>query len=113
MKMKNISVTEKTYDFLMDLSKELNSQKPRHCILPHFFQIQEEIQIPLHNGKVTGKKIYHNAFLTKKACREHIEENSQHYTKPVDFLMYAVRNPELEQVIEFLCELTECEQLHK
>lgn len=49
---------------------------------------------------------FKNAFLTEKACKEHIEQNSYHYNNPVDFLTHATRNPELETVMEFICKLT-------
>lgn len=47
-----------------------------------------------------------NAFLTAKACKEHIEANHYHYNNPRDFLNHAFRNPELELIFEFLCGLT-------
>ena len=49
---------------------------------------------------------YENAFLTEKACKEHIRLNSYHYREPIDYLSYATRNPELEMVMKFICELT-------
>jgi 5'-3' exonuclease len=52
------------------------------------------------------KDKYENAFFTAKACKEHIRLNSYHYIKPVDYLSHASRNPELELVLKFLCELT-------
>lgn len=54
---------------------------------------------------------YSNAFLTEKACKEHIEKNHYHYSNPVDFLQHAFRNPELELIFEFLVELTDKEKL--
>jgi hypothetical protein len=55
---------------------------------------------------------FENAFLTAKACKEHIQSNKHHYDYPVDYLSHAFRNPELELVLKFLCELTKGE-LHK
>lgn len=52
------------------------------------------------------KHEYQNAFLTEKACKEHIRLNSYHYTEPADYLQHAFRNPELELVSEFICGLT-------
>lgn len=49
---------------------------------------------------------FQNAFLTEKSCKEHIRLNHYHYKKPVDYLSYAFRNPDLELVYEFLCSLT-------
>ena len=48
---------------------------------------------------------YQNCFLTAKACKEHIESNHYHYNEPVDYLNHAWRNPEMELVSEFLCNL--------
>lgn len=48
---------------------------------------------------------YQNMFLTEKACKEHIERNHYHYHEPVDYLNHAWRNPEMELVSEFLCNL--------
>jgi len=164
--MKTIELTDETYNFLIELSKELNSQDHRSTAMPYFFQIQtqEEIQVPEGYGTEAwfydGSKIetdteiketifeykgwdfdddndnknydilrdwereeileaagyrkgnydytekYQNAFLTAKACKEHILKNSYHYNTPVDFLSHAFRNPELEKVLKFICELT-------
>ena len=49
---------------------------------------------------------YQNAFFTERACKRHIQKNAYHYDEPVDYLSYATRNPELELVMKFLCELT-------
>ena len=49
--------------------------------------------------------VYSNAFLTEKACREHIECNRYHYRNPIDYLNYAFRNPELEKVLEILSKI--------
>lgn len=49
---------------------------------------------------------YQNAFLTEKACKEHIQANKHHYSEPVDYLTHAFRNPEMELISKFLCELT-------
>jgi hypothetical protein len=160
--MKNITITDEMYDFLMELSKEINTQDNRATAKPYFFQIQtnEEVAVPEGCGEKAwyydGSKIktqeeidqvifdyydpqytmdevkqmdewdkfdmlrdhgwrevyfdykneYQNAFLTAKACKEHIRLNHYHYREPVDYLSYATRNPELEQVLKFISELT-------
>jgi len=177
--MKTIKVTDKMYNFLIGLSKELNTQNHRCTAMPYFFQIRtteqcaaypgqggeiwvngegdeleteeemrefiqqyiyendesishidddeakkeakvkvdemdeydiEEYLEETHNNwwkvNVTTEHKYQNAFLTEKACREHINSNKHHYRSPVDYLTYAFRNPELERVLKFLCELT-------
>jgi hypothetical protein len=48
---------------------------------------------------------YSNTFFTAKACKEHIESNGYHYNNPTDYLNSAWRNPEMELVSEFLCNL--------
>jgi hypothetical protein len=52
------------------------------------------------------KESLENAFLTEKACKEHIRANKHHYNQPVNYLSHAFRNPELELVLKFLSELT-------
>lgn len=51
-------------------------------------------------------KQYQNFFFTESACREHIRKNNYHYSEPKDYLTGAFRNPELELVQKFLCELS-------
>ena len=164
--MKTIKVTDDMYEFLMDLSKELNTQNHRCTATPYFFQIQETKEIPTAEGNgetvwvcdgeiclrtdedikaavfeykewnleseednkkfeelyeyeieeilennynkydITTENVYTNAFLTEKACKQHIKANSYHYKQPQYFLTHAFRNPELEKVFEFLCGLT-------
>jgi hypothetical protein len=170
--MKTINVSDEMYDFLIELSRELNTQNHRATQMPYFFQIQTKEEVPAAVGcgiqawYCDGSKIetdeeimetifeykgwdleskedidkynqcflyeievmlenigfrkvyyelsekYENAFLTEKACREHIVANKHHYCEPIDYLSYAFRNPELEKVMQFLCELTNG-KLHK
>lgn len=167
--MKIINVTDEMYEFLVNLSTELNTQDHRATAMPYFFQIQtqEIVPAPEYSGteayhfdgdlietdeeikyalsqhydwseneeaefrnmdkytieellEKAGytkvhydiKNVYKNAFLTEKACKAHIEQNKHHYDKPQDYLMHAFRNPELEKVMQFLCELTKG-KLHK
>lgn len=62
------------------------------------------------NGYVKGyyrnEEVYSNAFLTEKSCKEHIQANKYHYENPVDYLSHAFRNPDMEIISQFLCELT-------
>lgn len=51
------------------------------------------------------KHVYDNAFLTEKACKQHIESNKHHYRNPMDYLSYAFRNPELNQLLEILSKI--------
>lgn len=47
-----------------------------------------------------------NAFLTSKACNQYIKENKHNLNQPANYLSHAYRNPELEIIMRFLCELT-------
>ena len=166
--MKTIQVTDEMYEFLMNLSKELNTQDHRGTAMPYFFQVQTKHRIAVpegcgteawyydrssieteseivdaiydyKNGKISKKKILamddsdkedileaagfrkwnydyehrlENAFLTEKACEEHIRINKHNLRQPQSYLSHAFRNPELEQVLSFICQLTGG-QLHK
>ena len=59
-----------------------------------------------HKVHYDFKDHYENAFFTAKACKEHIRLNHYHYNEPIDYLSFATRNPEMELVFKFLCELT-------
>jgi hypothetical protein len=160
--MKQIEVTDEMYDFLIELSKEINTQDNRATAMPYFFQIQtnEEVAVPEGCGEKAwyndGSKIqtqdeidqvlfdyydprytmeeikvmdewdkfdmlrdqdwreiyfdfkheYQGSFLTAKACQEHIRLNHYHYREPETYLQHAWRNPEMEMLFKFLCELT-------
>ena len=162
--MKTIEITDQMYDFLMELSKEINSQDHRCTRMPYFFQVQTTEAVSVGEGQ--GEEIWHQdgsiletqeeideavkelldgtepmpednyekeltleeagwckvnrdytevyqeAFFTAKACKEHIAINKHNYREPVDFLSGSFRNPELELVMKFLCELSGGE-LHK
>lgn len=55
---------------------------------------------------VTTEHKYQNTFFTAKGCDEHIKANHYHYNEPVSYLSHAWRNPEMELVSKFLCELS-------
>lgn len=52
------------------------------------------------------EKRLENAFFTEKACEHHIKINSHNLNKPHSYLSHAFRNPEMETVLTFLCELS-------
>lgn len=160
--MKTIQVTDKMYDFLMNLSHELNTQYHKGTAMPYFFQVQTTHRIAVPKGcgneawhydgtfletdeevidfiysynaeDLSKKKIQamsshqraqylkkigfrvvkydyehrlENAFLTEKACEEHIRINKHNLRQPQSYLSHAFRNPELEQVLSFICKLT-------
>lgn len=47
---KTITVTDEMYDFLMQLSKEINTQDNRSTKMPYFFQIEDEEEILQPDG---------------------------------------------------------------
>lgn len=55
--------------------------------------------------EVTTIKQYENCFFTEEACKNHISKNDYHYNEPRQYLNHAFRNPEMELVSTFLCEL--------
>lgn len=67
--------------------------------------LQEEINEDWRRVQVTTEPRYSNTFFTAKACQEHIDSNDYHYTEPTVYLNHAWRNPEMELVSEFLCNL--------
>lgn len=60
----------------------------------------------LKEGSYSIEEIYTNAFFTAKCCKEHIQNNRHHYHEPIDYLNYADRNPEMELISNFLCEIS-------
>lgn len=55
---------------------------------------------------VSDEMEFSNSFFTAKACQSHIDLNHYHYTEPIVYLNSSWRNPEMEMVSEFLCNLT-------
>lgn len=41
-------------------------------------------------------------FLTKRACKKHIEQNDYHYDNPHTYALTAWRNPEVEHLLKIL-----------
>ena len=128
--MKTIEVSDEMYDDLMALSKEMLLQDNRSTAMPHIFQIQTTEEVAAYEGcgttkwigdegeevdedaedarsyQVTTEQRYQNTFFTAKACDEHIRLNHYHYKSPVCYLNHAWRNPEMDLVSKFLCELS-------
>lgn len=65
-----------------------------------------------HKINYEMKEVLQNAFLTSRACDEHIKANAYHYNQPVNYLSHSFRNPELETLIKFICGLTG-KEIHK
>ncbi len=70
------------------------------------YDIEEILENNYRKCYITTEYTYENAFLTSKACDEHIRVNRHNLNSPVNFLTGVYRNPELEKVMRFLCELT-------
>jgi len=70
------------------------------------YDIDKILEENYQKHSVTTMEKYNNAFLTEKACKEHIRLNDYHYSTPRDYLTHAFRNPELELVLKFLMELS-------
>jgi len=48
--MRTIKVNDEMYEFLINLSKELNTQDHRCTAMPYFFQVQTKEQVPAADG---------------------------------------------------------------
>lgn len=129
--MKTIEVSDEMYDNLIELATEMTTQDMRATRMPHMFQIRTKREVAAYEGcgetkwineegdeieeneegareiQVTTEEMFQNTFFTAKACQEHIDRNHYHYNEPDVYLNCAWRNPEMEMVSEFLCNLIE------
>ncbi len=83
--MKTISISDESYEFLMNLSRELNEQDNRGTRMPYFFQVQTKHQTAVPEGK--GITAWYNdgsLIETEEEIKEVIEEY-QDYT--VDYAL--------------------------
>lgn len=48
--MKTINISDESYNFLMNLSKEIKTQDNRATRMPYFFQVQEDHEIAVPDG---------------------------------------------------------------
>lgn len=48
--MKTIQISNESYDFLMNLSKEIATQDNRATRMPYFFQVQEDEEVAVPDG---------------------------------------------------------------
>ena len=72
------------------------------------YEIEEfcEGEFNLRSIWMEYKQTLSGSFLTEKACNTHIKQNDYHYHNPKSYLSGGFRNPEMEKVMKFLCELT-------
>jgi hypothetical protein len=100
-KMKTIKVTDKMYEFLKNLSHEINNREDNGTKQPFVYQVKQIKDVPNY-----GKTLFfENFFLTKKSCEQHIEMNKNNYQEPVAFETHLELNPEIYNIIRFLKEL--------
>ena len=64
----------------------------------------EEQDFTLYNEEKRTR--YSNGFFTRKACEVYIAQNSHNLHEPSCQLLHAYRNPEMETVSKFLCEIS-------
>ena len=91
--MKNIQVTDEMYEFLMNLSKELNTQDHRGTRMPYFFQVETKEQVSAPEGCGTEAWHYDGSLIeTEEEIKEVVfeykgwdENNSESYDKLYDY----------------------------
>jgi hypothetical protein len=72
----------------------------------------EENCSELESCSYSMEEVYTNNFLTAKAAENHLKLNDYHYHKDADvYLNHSWRNPEMEMVSTFLCNLID-KELH-
>jgi len=70
------------------------------------FETEEWLRVRGYSSYDVDEKMeFSNAFFTAKACQDHIDLNHYHYTQPVVYLNSSWRNPEMETISEFLCNI--------
>ena len=79
--MKIIEIEDEMYEFLMNLSKELNTQDHRGTAMPYFFQIQtkEKVAAPDEIATVQPKVEESKAPTTAPAPIKNLNPNSQSF----------------------------------
>lgn len=129
--MKTIEVTDEAYNGLIEISKQMNSQSHRGTAMPYFFQVQTKKQIAVPEGNGIEAWYYDGCLIEteeeiEEAIKEykgwdegttefnHLEEyeienllEEAGFSKVnYDYEYHAFRNPEMELVSKFLCQLT-------
>lgn len=65
-----------------------------------------------YTGYNNGEK-FHNCFLTKRACEQHIRLNHYHYKRPKPYADTAWRNPEFERLLRIVEKFATVEEDEK
>ena len=87
----------------IDIPEDIESMWSSQYDLEEFFL---EKQIDLKECSYSFEPFFINAFFTAKSAEEHLRLNHYHYHKNADvYLSHGWRNPEMEMVSTFLCNL--------
>lgn len=77
--MKTIEVNDEMYNFLMDLSEELNEQDHRATRMPYFFQVKTRHQIAVPEGNGIQAWFYDgNLIETEEDIKQAVQESLDH-----------------------------------
>ena len=104
---------------LKDIGSEMVKQDNRSTQYPLYVVQEDERRMPTlvedadgYETDEDGDKIPYidkpkialepGVFFTAKACQEHIDENSYHYTNPRVYAIAAWRNPEVQTIMQSL-----------
>ena len=93
------SLTELTDEEAEEKSKRIVSEMDSYD-MEEWLESHDFVKYELNE-----ESVYENCFFTEKACELHIKQNKHNLNKPVSYLNHAFRNPEMELVMKFLCEL--------
>lgn len=93
-------------DFDEEKLKSLWEEKDKYTFESNLDEWIEENCPDLEECSYSMEAVYVNHFLTAKAAEEHLRLNHYHYHKDADvYLNHAWRNPEMDTVSTFLCNL--------
>ena len=101
------SETNEAVDFIREHIKDIDDLKNYEHKLNRLFDL--DINAFGYEDVMTAdssKGMYEgNFFLTEKACKEHIEQNSYHFREPDTYGIHLTRNSEMEQLIKIVHKL--------
>lgn len=97
--MKTIEVSDEMHDFLINISKELNTQDHRCTAMPYFFQVQTKKQIAVAEGNGTMAWHYDGGLIeTDEEIREVVEDYKGWDEATTQFNQ--LQDYEIEQILE-------------
>jgi hypothetical protein len=71
-------------------------------VMNDFLEEYASKQYQVCNYRDREEIVQNTFFLTLRECREHIEANKHHYTKPHSYAMTAWRSPQVSKLYEIL-----------